>query len=304
MTQPKAVIWTGALYAFVSYFIWGVTPIFWKQLTHFHPKAMLGYRVAWSCLILLILGLFVQRDVRRGLVDLTRFRNMGLVLAATGLIGINWYTYIWAVSHSRIVEASLGYYLNPLGNIAIGVLFFKEKLSPVRWAAFGLALAAVGILIVGYGSLPWISLILASSFAVYGMVKKLLSMSAAFTLGVETLLLLPLALVLVHGAYPGWTFITDLGGWEHALFFCSGMITLIPLFAFGKAAQLMPYSTLGFFQYIAPTLQLFCAVILYDEPFDSTRVIAFACIWVSLAAISYETLVRLPRQRARTPDLS
>jgi chloramphenicol-sensitive protein RarD len=287
----------GSIYAMIAYVSWGITPIFWKQLLRFPPQAMLGFRVAWSCFILLALGLVYRSFVRGQLPWLRSKKRLLLILIATILISINWFTYIWAVTQSRIVEASLGYYLNPLGNIVIGIFFFKERLSLVRWMAFGLASLAVGILVFAYGELPWIALILAGSFAIYGMVKKLLPLHAAFSLGLETLLMLPIAVILIQRYYPGTESITGLTIAEHALYFLSGVITLIPLFAFGLAARLLPYSTLGFFQYIAPTLQLFCAVVLYDEPFDSHRMLSFGLIWISLLALSMEQLIVYHRRR-------
>lgn len=290
----------GSIYAIIAYVSWGITPIFWKQLLRFPAEAMLGFRVAWSCGILVALGLLYRAFVRGQLQFLRDKKRLVLILVATLLISMNWFTYIWAVTQSRIVEASLGYYLNPLGNILIGIFFFKERLSIVRWAAFALALVAVGILVLGHGEVPWISLILAGSFAFYGMVKKLLPLHAAFSLGLETLLMLPIAFFLIHRHYPGTQFYTDLSAGEHALFFLSGIITLIPLFAFGIAARLLPYSTLGFFQYIAPTLQLLCAVVLYNEPFDSHRMLSFGLIWISLLALSVEQLLLYRQKRRKT----
>ncbi len=287
----------GGIFAIIAYVSWGITPIFWKQLLQFPPQAMLGFRVVWSCGILLILGLIFRDSVGQQLKQLQSAKRIALVLAAAALIGVNWYTYIWAVTQSRIVEASLGYYLNPLGNIVIGILFFREKLSIIRWLAFGLASLAVAILVVGHGQIPWVSLILAGSFTIYGMVKKLLPLAAAFTLGIETLLILPLAFTFIHATYPGSSFINQLTLGEHGMFFLSGIITLIPLFAFGRAARLLPYSTLGFFQYIAPTLQLFCAVVLYNEPFDSSRMLSFGLIWISLIGLSAEQLVLYRKRR-------
>lgn len=293
----------GGIYALIAYVSWGITPIFWKQLLRFPAESMLGFRVAWSCLILLVLGLFYRVFVREQMQLMRSKQRILLMSAATLLIGVNWFTYIWAVTQSRIIEASLGYYLNPLGNILIGIFFFKERLSPMRWLAFGLAVLAVGILIASHGTVPWISLILASSFAFYGMVKKLLPLHAAFSLGIETLLMLPLAFILIHSHYPGTQFVTDLSVGEHSLFFLSGLITLIPLFAFGRAARLLPYSTLGFFQYIAPTLQLFCAVVLYGEPFDWVRRLSFGLIWLSLLGLSVERLLIYRNKRRHTPGI-
>jgi chloramphenicol-sensitive protein RarD len=292
----------GSIYAIIAYVSWGITPIFWKQLLRFPPEAMLGFRVAWSCGILVTLGLLYRTFVRGQLQFLRSKKRILLIVTATALISVNWFTYIWAVTESRIVEASLGYYLNPLGNIVIGIFFFKERLSLVRWLAFGLAMIAVGILVFAHGQVPWISLILAGSFAFYGMVKKLLPLHAAFSLGLETVLMLPIAFILIHRHYPGTQFYTDLSTGEHALFFLSGIITLVPLFAFGIAARLLPYSTLGFFQYIAPTLQLFCAVVLYNEPFDTHRMLSFGLIWVSLLALSLEQLV-LYRSRRKNASV-
>jgi len=287
----------GGVYAIVAYVSWGITPIFWKQLLRFPPPSMLGFRVAWSCIILLALSLFYRQFVAKEVKGILTGKRLLLMVGATLLIGTNWFTYIWAVTQNRIVEASLGYYLNPLGNILIGVFFFKETLSLVRWLAFGLASLAVIILIVSHGQIPWVSLILAISFAFYGMLKKLLPVSAAFSLGVETLLMLPIAFLLIHHSYPGTSFIQGLTPGEHGMFFLSGIITLIPLFAFGKAARLLPYSTLGFFQYIAPTLQLFCAVVLYNEAFGPSRMLSFGLIWASLLALSIEQLVLYRKRR-------
>jgi chloramphenicol-sensitive protein RarD len=283
----------GAIYAFFAYFVWGLSPLFWKQLQAFAAVQILGFRVFWSCLILLLLGLWARSLVMQGLHKLRSPQVLAWTLLATVLIALNWLTYIWAVGQNRIVEASLGYYLNPIANILIGLFFFREQLSRIRWIAFGLALLAVAILLVSYGYLPWVSLVLAGSFAVYGLLKKWMGLDAAFSLGCETFFLLPLALWLILSSEQG----LDLAWSHHLWFFLGGLVTLLPLFAFGKAAQLMPYSTLGFFQYIAPTLQLICAVLIYDEPFDPSRKAAFALIWASLLLISYESLSQTLRRK-------
>ncbi len=276
----------GAAYATFAYLSWGLSPLFWKQLQGFAALQILGYRVIWSCAILLMWAFFARATVAQGWRSLRQGKTLLWTAIATVLIAGNWFTYIWAVGQSRIVEASLGYYLNPICNILIGVFFFKERLSRLRWLAFVLAVLAGIVLLIGYGQLPWISLVLASTFAFYGLFKKWMALDAAFSLGCETFLLLPAAVFLIQG--PAAQTYLELS--HHLLFFCGGLITLLPLFAFGKAAQLLPYSTLGFFQYIAPTLQLICAVLIYGEAFDPSRRLAFVLIWASLLLISWESL--------------
>jgi chloramphenicol-sensitive protein RarD len=294
----------GVGWALLAYGSWGVFPIYWKQLQHVPPAEVLSHRVLWSCV--LVGGVLLLRgrggELREALA--TRATRRAL-LASTALIAVNWFLFIWAVASGRILEASLGYYVNPLVNVALGRVVLGERLS--RPAQIAVALAAIGVVVMGAttGAFPWLSLVLAITFGLYGLCRKMAPVAPLVGLGVETLLTAPLAIaaIAVLGARgdavaPG----ADLLTW--AFLVGSGAATAIPLVAFAEAARRLRYSTLGITQYVAPTLQLACAVLIYGEPFTHAHAVAFAFIWAAVALYAGDTLRSRGAKDLAQPKLS
>ncbi len=291
MTTPRDLP-QGILAAALSYVIWGVVVIYWKLLPGVSPWEILGHRVVWSVVVLLPVVLLLRRT---GPI-LAIFRNpkrTGALILSAFLIAGNWGIFIWAVTEGRIVETSLGYYINPLLAIALGVVMLGEKLSPLRIAAFVLAGIGVGVQAVALGGLPWVSLVLASSFAVYGYVRKVVQVEALDGLFIETLIVAPLALLgfwlmMQQGdlAFAHGSTLTD------ALLIGAGAVTALPLWLFAYGARRVRLSTMGFLQYIAPTISLIIAVTIYHEPFGTVRLISFGFIWAALVLVSLEMFRR------------
>ncbi len=272
----------GILYALLCYGAWGMFPLFWKMLTGIPAVNVLAHRVIWSAVFLLLwVMLSKQRTVF--LSYLRRPKYVGILGLAGAIICFNWGTYIYAVETNRIVEAGLGYYINPLINVLLGYLFLGERLGRTQKLAVLLALIGVGYLTYTYGRLPWISLILATSFGVYGLLKKKVGLEAMPALTIETtVMMLPALFYLFYmsntGQQPFFPESFQLSG----LLMLGGVITAIPLFWFGKAAQTVPLSTLGFIQYLSPTVQLLLGVLLYGEHFSPAHLICFICVWTGL----------------------
>ncbi len=282
-TMGAASSASGAVFAIGAYGLWGVLPAYWKLLGAVPALEILANRVLWSFAftLALITGLGRAGEIRTAL----RSPRERVGLAASGaLIAINWGVFIWAVNAGRIVEASLGYYLNPLLNAALGRAVFREQLRPAQGAAIALAALGVGALVISQGGLPWISLALAGSFALYGLAHKLTTVRSIPSLALETAALSPLALawLLIGPAVPGGA-LAAAPAVERALLVAAGPITALPLLWFASAAQRLSFTTLGLFQYLAPTLSLLLAVLVYDEAFTRAHAFAFGCIWSALA---------------------
>ncbi len=295
MTTPKDQP-QGILAAALSYVIWGVVVVYWKLLDGVSPWEILGHRVLWSVIVLapIILALGRLKPVLS--VFATPKRAAALV-ASSLLIAANWGIFIWAVTQGRIVETSLGYYINPLLAILLGVVLLGEHLSRLRIAAFALAAAGVAVQAIALGGLPWISLVLAGSFAIYGYVRKVVQVEALDGLFIETLVAAPFALLgmwllmqqgdlaFAHGS-----------ALQDALLMGSGVVTALPLWLFAYGARRVRLSTMGFLQYIAPTISLVIAVAVYHEPFGTERLVSFGLIWAALALVSLEMFRRpVPR---------
>lgn len=291
----------GVGYAAVAYFIWGLLPAYWKLLQSLGPLEILAHRILWSFLFLMGL-ILVRREwgVVRGAVS--RPRTVGLYAAAAVLLGMNWGVYIWAVNAAHIVETSLGYYINPLVSVVLAVVFLHERLRRIQWLAVGIAAIGVAQLTWAYGRPPWIALILASSFGLYGLVKKLAPLGALPGLVLETATLLPLAAV-----YLGWAERTGTGAFGHAggrvtaLLVLAGLMTSLPLLLFARAAREVSLSTLGLLQYIAPTCALVLGVAVYGESFPPGRAFGFALIWGALALYWAEGAWTARLRRAEDP---
>jgi chloramphenicol-sensitive protein RarD len=272
----------GFWFAFGAYFLWGLFPIYWKWLHHVDAVQLISHRIVWSFIILIIfIGLSQQlRDFGQ-----KAFRKNVLLIysAAAILIGINWLVYVWAVNANFIVETSLGYFINPLLSVLMGVIFLRERLRPFQWLPVGLAACGVVYLTFVYGRLPWIALTLAFSFGIYGLVKKISPLGSLFGLTIETgLLFIPALGFLFFSEYSGTGVFLHDSIIVNLLLFGAGVITTIPLLMFAMAAQSIPLSMVGIMQYIAPTLQFLLGIFLYKESFDTSHLIGFAFVWIGL----------------------
>lgn len=271
----------GLWLAVTAYVLWGGLPLFFKLLQAVPPLQILAHRVVWS-LILLLLAIVV---LRRGktIRAAAQGRTLALLACSAGLIAINWLTYIWSVGHAHVIEASLGYFINPLVNVALGVALLGERVGRLQWGAIGVAAIGVLVMAVGGGGSVWISLVLAFSFGVYGYVRKIAAIDALGGLTVETLILvLPALIVIAIATGNGMSaFGADLR--LDALLIASGAITAAPLLLFAAAAKRLKYTTLGLLQYIAPTLQLLQAVLLFGELLRWFHTVAFGLIWAGCA---------------------
>lgn len=296
--DPSTEFTTGSLFALAAYGAWGFSPLFWRLLGDFAPLEQLGWRVTFAMAIFLtflgLQGRFGQ--LRAALGDRRMLRAFSV---SALLIGTNWFLYVYSVDRERVLEASLGYFINPLLNVVLGMLFLGERLRRWQWVAVALAAVGVAIMTLGAGTFPWIALALAGSFGLYGLVRKVAPAGPLLGSNVETLLLLPLSLGVViwmlargESSAPG----SDAGTW--ALLAATGAITAVPLLCFSAAARRLPLSTLGFFQYIAPTGQFLLAVMVFREPFSRNTLVAFLCIWAALVVFTLEGQLARRRRRA------
>jgi chloramphenicol-sensitive protein RarD len=282
----------GLAAATAAFTLWGLFPIYLHALRAVPAAQVIAHRVTWSCLF--ILGWMLARgELGRLSATLGRPALLARLTMSALLITCNWLVYVWSVAHQHIVETSLGYYINPLVNVALGVLVLRERLNRAQWVAVALAALAVLYLALLGGRPPWIAFTLALSFSLYGLLRKMMSVDALPGLATETLLLMPLAL-----AYLAWCQAGGGGALRTSdpgiavLLIGSGLATAIPLFLFAYGARALPYSTVGVLQYIAPSLQLICGVLIYHERFGPAMVLGFALIWVALLIYAVDALWR------------
>jgi chloramphenicol-sensitive protein RarD len=275
----------GLLFGISAYIIWGLLPLYWKLVEEAGAYEILAHRGIWSLLICISL-LALRKQLKSAYEMVRSSRTFSLLFLASGLLTINWGVYIWSVTVNRVVEAALGYYITPLINVTFGVLLLREKLRPAQWIAVALAAAGVVILTLGYGSLPWIALVLAISWGSYSLIKKSLNLGALETLSLETLFaFLPnlVFLFIIQGngsAEFGSTWTISL------LLFGAGAATVIPLLLFNGSTTRLPLSTVGLLQYITPTIMFFIGIFINNEDISMTKVIGFAFIWLALAVLS------------------
>ena len=275
-----------------AYAVWGTLPILIKALAHVAPADVLAFRVLASILLCAVLILALGRLKVQARVLQDR-RTLGLLAVSASLIGVNWLIYIIAIATNHVLQASLGYYINPLFNVLLGVLFLGERLPRAGWAAFALAALGVVILTVETGAVPWLSLGLATTFALYGLVRRHAPVDALSGFTVETLMLLPAALLWLlfwgkTGVEESWT--------TYALLAAAGPMTAVPLILFGHAARRIPFSTLGLLQYIAPSMIFLLGAFVYDEPLGWPQLAAFAAIWTGLALYAADGFLRARRR--------
>lgn len=296
----------GYLYGVAAYLCWGLFPLYWKLLRPSTPVEILAHRIVWSFLFVLALVLVTRgwRRIRRsrgasasehrtreqkGIGALRQRRTLGLIGIAAVLISVNWGTYIYGVNADRVVETSLGYFINPLVTVLLGVVVLRERLRPAQWAAIGVGAVAVGVLAMDYGHVPVLALVLAVSFGLYGLIKKRLSVPATDGLLLESgMLALPaLAFLLLLGTRSESTF-GHVSGGHTALLIVSGVVTAVPLLLFAGAANRIPLSAIGLLQYLAPILQLGCGVLIFGEPMPPARLAGFALVWLALTLFTWD----------------
>lgn len=273
---------TGILYGLTAYLMWGFLPAFFKLLHHVRAVEVVAQRIVWSVLFLGLLVL-VRRSLPTLRAALSNPRAIAILGVTASLIAVNWLIYIWAVVNDHVLESSLGYFLNPLINVALGVIFLKERLNRAQMLAVALAAAGVVVLAVSAGGGLWISLSLAFTFAIYGLLRKVAPVESLEGLSIEILILVPFALgYLIWLSGRGeMAFGQDL--WTTLLLIAGGSLTAVPMLLFAAAARRMPYATLGLLQYVAPSIQFLLAVFAFGEPLTTGHMICFALIWSGLA---------------------
>jgi chloramphenicol-sensitive protein RarD len=285
-----------------AYLVWGLVPVFFKQIAEVPADEIIAHRVLWALAFMIAVMGF-----GRGFADAWRVARIPAQLArialASALVISNWLVFVWGVNNGRILETSLGYFILPLFNVALGVLLLDERLRPLQWLAVLLAATGVAVEAVRIGGLPWISLVLAGTFGIYGLLRKQLPLDAASGLFLETVCMAPLALA--------WVVWLTISGYSHfgigpgllngrdLMLIAMGAVTAIPLLLFAIAARRLPLNMMGFLQYLAPSITFLLAVLVYDEPLDLNRTLAFATIWLGLAVYSAD-LVRSATTRPVT----
>lgn len=276
----------GILWVVGAFLIWGFMPIYWKHLEHVQSDEILTGRIVWAFISTVIVVLLMKNgrqliiDIRQLWKDQKQFWSLFI---ATLLITANWFTYIWAVNHDYIVQTSLGYYFNPLVSVLLGIIFLKEKLSSPQKVAFLLAFAGVIILTVSYGTIPWIALCLAMTFAFYGFIKKNIKLDPLRGLAIETLFITPFAIgYYVFLFTKGQASFLQVDSKTDILLILTGVATALPLVLYAKGVQMIPLYMAGFIQYIAPTMMLFIGVVIFNESFGGIELLSFSLIWAAL----------------------
>jgi chloramphenicol-sensitive protein RarD len=289
MDEQASSLRKGLVYGIAAYGIWGVVPLYFHAVGDAPPEQILAHRIVWSVIFLAILIQVRQRWSDLGRCIWSRKTGLALLVSSI-LVAGNWFIYIYGIASHQVLQTSLGYFINPLVNVMLGMIFFRERLRLLQWVAVGLAALGVIYLTLASDQFPWIALALGFSFAFYGLVRKVIQVDSLLGLTTETLFLLPVALacqiywVKVDRSAFGSI---DLG--LDILLILSGLVTAIPLLFFGAAARRLPLSLLGFLQYLAPTLQFLLAVTFFNEPFESTKLISFLFIWIALVFYSFDS---------------
>ena len=300
---PQSQAGIGVLLGFVAYGLWGLFPLYFHVLSDVAPIEVVANRVVWSLVFLAILTT-VTRTWARTLLTARERRDVVRLGIAAMFLAVNWGFYVYAVATNQVIETSLGYFINPLVSVGLGVLVLRERLRTGQWLAVGIAILAVGVLTVSYGRLPWISLILAFSFGIYGLIKKQVGTGAVESLTIETAVLAPLAVVvMIVMAGSGSSSITSDGAGTVALLVLLGPVTAIPLLAFGGAATRIPLSTLGLMQYLTPVFQFLLGVFVFGEAMSTTRWLGFLLVWISLVVMSVDGLRNARVNRRPIDDL-
>ncbi len=283
----------GILLAILAYFLWGISPIYWKLFQTIPVDEVLAHRCIWT-FVFMVLLMALRRDTGWLKIAIHQPHTLIFPALAASLLGVNWYTYTWAVTNNQVVEASLGYFINPLISLLLGMIFLKEQLRRLQQASFMMAGVGVGVITWSVGTLPWISLILALSFGFYGLIKKKIAFQPAQGMSLETGLFLIPALVFLatKNTGPAITTVPLMLGEFDLINITTGIATGLPLVLFAGAAQRLKLISIGIFQYIAPTLQFLLGVFLYNESFTQLKMLGFVFIWLGLSIFTIESLIR------------
>ena len=276
----------GIFFGLAAYVLWGILPVYWKALELVSPFEILSSRFMWSCVFVLLLIIFQKKWPLFAKEVKQVFSNVktGAAMVAAGItISFNWGTFIWAVNNGHIVETSMGYYINPLVSILFAVVFLRERLDKMQLSAITCAFIGVASMVYSFGKIPWVSLTLAFTFALYGLLKKILPVSALTSIMLETLLITPLALVYEYSLWQQGVSFYASGNLQVIMMLTgAGVVTAIPLLLFTAGARLLPLKIIGFLQYISPTLTLLIGVFVYNEAFTASHLMAFGWIWAAL----------------------
>lgn len=286
----------GILFAISAYTMWGVAPLYFKQIAQIPALEILMHRIVWSVAFLVLLIVLLNQK-HKVMAAIRSPKTLSVIAGASVLLAGNWLLFIWAINNGHLMEASLGYYINPLLNVLLGRLVLGETLRPFQKVAVGLAVFGVGVMLVAHGQLPWIALALAGSFGIYGLIRKQAPVDSLPGLAIETTILLPLAIVYWIGFASSHSNMTT-NAWDLNLWLmAAGIVTTLPLLCFTAAAKRIMYSTLGFFQYIGPTIMFVLAITLYDEPMEPARLATFGFVWAALVLFSVDSLRVYRKQR-------
>lgn len=278
----------GIWYAVGAYLSWGFFPVYFKWLRHVPALQLIGHRIVWSCLMLLGI-LLLTRQWAAFRAAIVKPRVIRIYLIAAILIGINWVVFVWAINANFIIEISLGYFISPIVNVLMGIIFLRERLRSWQWVSIAAAIAGMLYLAFAYGSVPWIAMTLALSFGVYGLVKKAAPLGSLNGLTLETaILFLPALCYLLYSGGSGQGAFLHNGAVADALLVGSGLVTAVPLLLFASASQRIPLWQLGILQYIAPTLQFILGTVVYKEPFTHAQLGGFGLIWAALIIFGVE----------------
>jgi chloramphenicol-sensitive protein RarD len=288
---------TGAWYALGAYGIWGIFPIYWKLLAEVHYLQIMAHRISWSALFLSLLLLFRPgwKAIKNTLVE-KRMLILKVFLPSALLVGFNWTLYIYCMANNHVLESSLGYFMNPLVNVFLGWILLSEKLTKIQWWSVFSAAVGVGVMVFAFGRPPYFALLLAFSFSIYGLIRKNASahFTSVFGTAIECILMLPLALYFMSQSENRY----ELGAnATSALLVFAGLVTALPLVWFAEAAKRLPYSTIGFFQFLAPTIQFFCAIFLFKESMSESKLLGFLFIWLGAILFVFDKLRLMRKSR-------
>jgi len=288
MTSTSAGIRAGI----AAFAIWGALTVYWKQLDRFGAVELIGWRIAMMTVFMVILST-VTRGWQPVLAALANPRRAAAVALASILLTVNWTTYVYAVVNDQIVETALGYFLAPLGTMAIGVVILRERLTPLRWLAAGFALIAVAVLTISYGQIPWLAIIIGLTFAFYGLVKRNSPLTAIEGLNAEGLVLfIPALIIIFVSGFSPTSIVSSASGIDWLLVLGTGVATAVPLLLFSAAAQVVPFTILGPLNYLVPIINFTLGWVVYSEPMPTSRLIGFVLVWFALIAVTLDTLRR------------
>ncbi|WP_326620082.1 EamA family transporter RarD [Streptomyces decoyicus] len=300
--QPRSDQRAGLAYGVTAYTMWGLLPLYWHLLGAASPSEILAHRMLWSLPVAVVILAVLRRWSWIGPL-LRQPRRLALILVCAVVISANWFLYIWAVNAGHVLEASLGYFINPLVSIAFGVLVLRERLRPLQWTAVGVGLLAVLVMTAAYGKVPWIALILAFSFATYGLAKKGIKLDGIEGFSAETALqALPALGFLVFLGLRGESSFTTGGVGQALLLSACGIATAVPLICFGASAVRLPLTTVGMLQYLAPTFQFVLGLTVFHEKMPPERWAGFALVWLALAVLTWDALRTARRARTALAD--